>query len=125
MPMPARGSRGECRKPRAIAGPAHADGHAGRAPKPVNFSEHLVDQAFDFFDVCGKGTLTPADLKARLSIFYPDLPEKEYHMLISEPNFNKQACLPRSMYAQCIWRLLAMRSWLIQLSLPARTSDSA
>jgi hypothetical protein len=31
--------------------------------------------------------LTPADLKARLSIFYKNLPAREYKFLISEPEF--------------------------------------
>mmetsp|Transcript_16775 Transcript_16775/g.39548 ORF Transcript_16775/g.39548 Transcript_16775/m.39548 type:complete len:160 (+) Transcript_16775:59-538(+) len=40
-----------------------------------------------FFDVGKKGVLTPADLKARLSVFYKNLPAREYKFLISEPEF--------------------------------------
>lgn len=48
-----------------------------------------LDAAFAFFDVDGKGKLTPQDLKVRLSAFYKNLPAKEYKTLISEPNFTK------------------------------------
>eukprot|EP01062_Namystynia_karyoxenos_P082467 TRINITY_DN9298_c0_g2_i1.p2 TRINITY_DN9298_c0_g2~~TRINITY_DN9298_c0_g2_i1.p2 ORF type:complete len:197 (+),score=101.78 TRINITY_DN9298_c0_g2_i1:141-731(+) len=46
-----------------------------------------VEAAFNFFDVQGKGVLRPKDLKARLSAFYPQMTNKEYRFLISEPNF--------------------------------------
>jgi Ca2+-binding EF-hand superfamily protein len=63
-------------------------------PVPRNeFGGVLIDEeelkaAFDFFDVSKKGTLTPADLKARLSVFYKNLPAREYKFLISEPEFS-------------------------------------
>eukprot|EP00756_Hemistasia_phaeocysticola_P002714 Hpha_TRINITY_DN11841_c1_g1::TRINITY_DN11841_c1_g1_i1::g.2062::m.2062/K02183/CALM; calmodulin len=46
-----------------------------------------VEAAFNFFDTQGKGVLRPKDLKARLSAFYPQMTNKEYRFLISEPNF--------------------------------------
>eukprot|EP01065_Artemidia_motanka_P039042 TRINITY_DN47880_c0_g1_i1.p2 TRINITY_DN47880_c0_g1~~TRINITY_DN47880_c0_g1_i1.p2 ORF type:complete len:217 (+),score=82.28 TRINITY_DN47880_c0_g1_i1:60-653(+) len=50
-------------------------------------SREEVEAAFNFFDVQGKGVLRPKDLKARLSAFYPQMTNKEYRFLISEPNF--------------------------------------
>lgn len=49
--------------------------------------EEELKAAFDFFDVHKKGTLTPADLKQRLGVFYKNLPAREYKFLISEPDF--------------------------------------
>jgi len=49
--------------------------------------EDELKAAFDFFDVHKKGTLTPADLKQRLGVFYKNLPAREYKFLISEPDF--------------------------------------
>eukprot|EP01013_Petalomonas_cantuscygni_P016356 TRINITY_DN33349_c0_g1_i1.p1 TRINITY_DN33349_c0_g1~~TRINITY_DN33349_c0_g1_i1.p1 ORF type:complete len:271 (-),score=24.55 TRINITY_DN33349_c0_g1_i1:63-797(-) len=46
-----------------------------------------VEQAFAFFDVGGRGYLRPKDLKDRLSVFYPNMTNKEYRFLISEPRF--------------------------------------
>lgn len=64
----------------------------GRGPAPqFDLTDEEVSAAFEFFDVRGRGTIMPADLRERLAIFYPDLPPKEYKLLISEPNFNKQA----------------------------------
>ena len=75
----------------------HAGGGKSAPPSvddvPRNeFGGVLVDEeelraAFDFFDVQKKGVLTPADLKARLSVFYKNLPAREYKFLISEPEF--------------------------------------
>ena len=53
----------------------------------VRVSREEVESAFAFFDVQGKGVLRPKDLKARLSSFYPQMTNKEYRFLISEPNF--------------------------------------
>lgn len=74
----------------SIIGAAHSDGPHNNPPVPLEITDQEADQAFDFFDVSGKGTLSQADLKARLSIFYKNLPDKEYDLLIPEPNFNKQ-----------------------------------
>lgn len=54
----------------------------------VYVDEEELKAAFDFFDVGKKGTLTPADLKQRLGVFYKNLPAREYKFLISEPDFN-------------------------------------
>ena len=91
--------------------PAHMPVHMPvHTQVPRNeFGGVLVDEeelkaAFDFFDVnkkgfaaivfhtcCGSrwlvviaGVLTPADLKSRLSIFYKNLPAREYKFLISD-----------------------------------------
>jgi len=56
----------------------------------LDLTEDELSLAFEFFDVNGRGTLSQAELKARLAIFYPNLPDKEYKFLISEPNFSKQ-----------------------------------
>mmetsp|Transcript_3975 Transcript_3975/g.14789 ORF Transcript_3975/g.14789 Transcript_3975/m.14789 type:complete len:158 (+) Transcript_3975:181-654(+) len=53
----------------------------------VYVDEEELKAAFDFFDVHKKGVLTPADLKQRLSVFYKNLPAREYKFLISEPDF--------------------------------------
>jgi Ca2+-binding EF-hand superfamily protein len=74
----------------SIIGAAHGDGPHTFRPVPLEITDHEADQAFDFFDVSGEGTLSQADLKARLSIFYKDLPAKEYDLLIPGPNFTKQ-----------------------------------
>ena len=52
---------------------------------PVNRKE--VEEAFKYFDVSGKKKLTPKDLKKRLSVFYPNMSNKEYKFLISETTF--------------------------------------
>jgi hypothetical protein len=73
--------------------------------------EDELKAAFEFFDVQGKGVLTPADLKqrcepaqlsplapqsvpsspkglgSRLGVFYKNLPAREYKFLVSEPDF--------------------------------------
>ena len=46
------------------------DGRAGALP----IDEDELNAAFDFFDVDGKGKLTPNDLRARLGAFYKNLP---------------------------------------------------
>eukprot|EP00960_Hanusia_phi_P045680 757383-Hanusia_phi.AAC.7 len=68
----------------------------------VYVDEEELKAAFDFFDIHKKGVLTPADLKQRwgcrersdvmltwnrLSVFYKNLPAREYKFLISEPDF--------------------------------------
>eukprot|EP01061_Rhynchopus_euleeides_P006096 TRINITY_DN15172_c0_g1_i1.p1 TRINITY_DN15172_c0_g1~~TRINITY_DN15172_c0_g1_i1.p1 ORF type:complete len:179 (+),score=89.76 TRINITY_DN15172_c0_g1_i1:210-746(+) len=53
----------------------------------VRITREEVESAFAFFDVQGKGVLRPKDLKARLGAFYPQMTNKEYRFLISEPNF--------------------------------------
>eukprot|EP00741_Cyanophora_paradoxa_P006467 tig00001003_g6262.t1 len=53
----------------------------------IKIDEEELRAAFEFFDVNGKGKLTPADLKARLTAFYKNLPVREYKFLISEPDF--------------------------------------
>eukprot|EP00999_Lentomonas_sp_LEN2_P002734 NODE_606_length_1330_cov_73.290108_g567_i0.p1 GENE.NODE_606_length_1330_cov_73.290108_g567_i0~~NODE_606_length_1330_cov_73.290108_g567_i0.p1 ORF type:complete len:231 (-),score=39.03 NODE_606_length_1330_cov_73.290108_g567_i0:532-1224(-) len=53
----------------------------------IKITREEVEAAFNFFDVSGKGILRPKDLKARLSAFYPNMTNKEYRFLISEPNF--------------------------------------
>eukprot|EP01064_Diplonema_japonicum_P013691 TRINITY_DN21243_c0_g1_i1.p1 TRINITY_DN21243_c0_g1~~TRINITY_DN21243_c0_g1_i1.p1 ORF type:complete len:211 (+),score=61.13 TRINITY_DN21243_c0_g1_i1:77-634(+) len=53
----------------------------------VKITREEVESAFAFFDVQGKGVLRPKDLKARLGAFYPQMTNKEYRFLISEPNF--------------------------------------
>ena len=86
---------------------------AGSGSLPIDEAE--LNAAFDFFDVEGRGKLTVADLKPRLSAFYKNLPvrrlhrhigarqpaparpassaspqPKEYKTLINEPNFTKE-----------------------------------
>jgi len=59
-----------------------------KAPEQgIHLTREEVEAAFSFFDVSGKGVLRPKDLKARLSAFYPNMTNKEYRFLISEPNF--------------------------------------
>eukprot|EP01063_Lacrimia_lanifica_P002708 TRINITY_DN1143_c0_g1_i1.p2 TRINITY_DN1143_c0_g1~~TRINITY_DN1143_c0_g1_i1.p2 ORF type:complete len:185 (+),score=93.64 TRINITY_DN1143_c0_g1_i1:57-611(+) len=53
----------------------------------IKITHEEVEAAFAFFDVQGKGVLRPKDLKARLGAFYPQMTNKEYRFLISEPNF--------------------------------------
>ena len=62
-------------------------GKASREKDGVKISREEVEQAFAFFDVSNTGVLKPRDLKARLSAFYPQMTNKEYRFLISEPNF--------------------------------------
>jgi len=62
----------------------------------IKVTREEVEAAFSFFDVQGKGMLRPKDLKARLSAFYPNMTNKEYRFLISEPNFT----------VETLWNLL-------------------
>mmetsp|Transcript_82820 Transcript_82820/g.138211 ORF Transcript_82820/g.138211 Transcript_82820/m.138211 type:complete len:171 (+) Transcript_82820:22-534(+) len=59
----------------------------GRQEQGIRITREEVESAFNFFDVAGRGVLRPKDLKARLSAFYPNMTNKEYRFLISEPNF--------------------------------------
>eukprot|EP00455_Lapot_gusevi_P044229 TRINITY_DN5492_c0_g2_i4.p1 TRINITY_DN5492_c0_g2~~TRINITY_DN5492_c0_g2_i4.p1 ORF type:complete len:243 (+),score=45.92 TRINITY_DN5492_c0_g2_i4:87-815(+) len=45
-----------------------------------------LKQAFDFFDVKGKGHITMTDLKSRLSVFYKNLQPREYKFLMNNQN---------------------------------------
>ena len=59
----------------------------GDSQQGIKITREEVESAFNFFDVSGKGVLRPKDLKSRLSAFYPNMTNKEYRFLISEPNF--------------------------------------
>lgn len=65
---------GKKKAPEAIIGLSEdelkGDGRAGALP----IDEDELNAAFDFFDVDGKGKLTPNDLRARLGAFYKNLP---------------------------------------------------
>ena len=50
---------------------------AGSGSLPIDEAE--LNAAFDFFDVEGRGKLTVADLKPRLSAFYKNLPVRRLH----------------------------------------------
>jgi len=64
---------------------AHSSGSGGDGG--IKITKEDVESAFSFFDVSGRGVLRPKDLKARLGAFYPNMTNKEYRFLISEPNF--------------------------------------
>jgi hypothetical protein len=49
----------------------------GSGSLPIEEAE--LNAAFDFFDVEGRGKLTVADLKPRLSAFYKNLPVRRVH----------------------------------------------
>ena len=50
---------------------------AGSGSLPIDEAE--LNAAFDFFDVEGRGKLTVADLKPRLSAFYKNPPVRRLH----------------------------------------------
>src|SRR5690349_21019449 len=72
------------RRPNAVpvtAGGATAATGTITAGIPVSKTE--LQQAFDFFDMDKKGHLTMDDLKARLPIFYKNLPNRELRLLMN------------------------------------------
>jgi Ca2+-binding EF-hand superfamily protein len=70
---------------------------SGKQDAGIKITREEVEAAFNFFDVSGRGVLRPKDLKARLSAFYPNMTNKEYRFLISEPNFT----------VETLWQLLS------------------
>ncbi|CEP03545.1 EF-hand domain-containing protein [Plasmodiophora brassicae] len=64
---------------------------AHHATGGIHVQRAELQQAFDFFDVTKKGYLTMDDLKARLPIFYSNVPVRELKFLMnnkSELTFN-------------------------------------
>ena len=59
-------------------------------PEALIISKKEVEEAFRFLDVRQRKKLTPKDLKIRLKSFYPNMTNKEYKFLISEPEFTMQ-----------------------------------
>eukprot|EP00695_Tsukubamonas_globosa_P001025 TRINITY_DN1976_c0_g1_i1.p1 TRINITY_DN1976_c0_g1~~TRINITY_DN1976_c0_g1_i1.p1 ORF type:complete len:161 (+),score=26.88 TRINITY_DN1976_c0_g1_i1:75-485(+) len=52
----------------------------------IKIDPQEIKMAFDFFDVQKKGVLKAKDLKARLSVFYPNMSSKEYQFLLGDPS---------------------------------------
>ena len=71
-----RPSRPELRQADSIFSQREGTSAEDAAPPPLALSEAELSAAFEFFDVDGKGKLTAADLKARLGVFYRNLPPK-------------------------------------------------
>ena len=69
-----------------------SDGVRRNAKGGVYVNPAELKQAFEFFDVEGKGYLTMTDLKKRLGVFYQNLTLREYKFLMN----NK--------VGQCAWR---------------------
>ncbi|KPA82155.1 hypothetical protein ABB37_03287 [Leptomonas pyrrhocoris] len=55
---------------------------------PFGLTRDDVEAAFEFLDVNGSGLLTMANLKQRLSAFYPQMTSKEYKFLVEDPSGN-------------------------------------
>lgn len=61
----------------------------------IHVSPSELHQAFEFFDVDGKGFITIQDLKKRLGVFYQNLSLREYKFLMN----NKQELTEQELYA--------------------------
>lgn len=61
----------------------------------VHVSQSELHQAFEFFDVDGKGFITLSDLKKRLGVFYQNLSLREYKFLMN----NKSELTEADLYA--------------------------
>jgi hypothetical protein len=60
----------------------------------IHVSAGELHQAFEFFDVEGKGFITISDLKKRLGVFYQNLSLREYKFLMN----NKQELTEQELY---------------------------
>lgn len=61
----------------------------------IHVAPSELHQAFEFFDVDGKGFITIQDLKKRLGVFYQNLSLREYKFLLN----NKQELTEQELYA--------------------------
>mmetsp|Transcript_3598 Transcript_3598/g.10917 ORF Transcript_3598/g.10917 Transcript_3598/m.10917 type:complete len:119 (-) Transcript_3598:326-682(-) len=52
----------------------------------VLVTDEELRAAFDFFDVENSGTITLANLRKRLGVFYKNMPAKEYRFLMNNKN---------------------------------------
>jgi len=76
----------------ALADPLSAVRRNPKGGVYVNPTE--LKQAFEFFDVEGKGYITISDLKKRLGVFYQNLSLREYKFLMN----NKQELTEQDLY---------------------------
>ena len=70
------------RRPNAVPAVSGSAG-TGTITAGIPVSKAELQQAFDFFDTDKKGHLTMDDLKARLPIFYKNLPNRELRLLMN------------------------------------------
>lgn len=63
------------------------DGDTVNLVEPVQISKEDIEAAFKFFDIRNRKKITIKDLRTRLKAFYPHMSNREFKLLISEPNF--------------------------------------
>ena len=51
-------------------------------PHPPQVTEEELAAAFEFFDMDGNGKITMTNLRKRLSVFYKNMPAKDYRCVV-------------------------------------------